>query len=201
MSATYDFFYWEDLGSGVYRLRTEPEATNFPDGDDVKKDVPFGPDLVYMGTYECPSGECDYPAEADVREDIDYGFGAYTGSLIVGGGSIPIAGDLHQKMIGYIHTAFAVPVVIKRGAVTTATNAIPADHLIDYMGGDSVEMQSIDRVFRIRCDAYRFGGILSTPQGSDVVTWDGHDWEVIRRLNYAVPGYRNEYVLPTKRKS
>lgn len=200
MSATYDFFYWEDLGSGVFRLRDEPEATNFPDEEDVKLAIPYGPGLVYTGTYECPSGTCDYPIPGDVREGVEYAYGDYTGTLIAGG-SIPIAGDLQQKMIGYIHTAFAVPVVIKRGAVTTTTNAIPADHLIDYMGGEAVEMQSIDRVFRIRCDAYRFGGILSTPQGSDVVTWDGHDWEVIRRLNYAVPGYRNEYALPTKRKT
>lgn len=41
-------------------------------------------------SWGAPAGSCDYPAEGDVRSGVEYGSGAYTGSLLVpslGGGA------------------------------------------------------------------------------------------------------------------
>lgn len=188
-----------------YGHAEDPKQGNFvvPTEDQVEENVQYGANgTEYTGTFQ-GGGDCDYPTEENVRKDVVYGDGEFVGTLEVGGGVIPIAGTWQEKMVGYVHTFHGDSASIMRGITSTNVFVIPDDHMIEMLSGvgGAGFVSSIDRVFRIRTAAYVFGGVAAHPQAGDRVMWGGQTWEVIRQANYAVPGYRNEYVLPCTRMS
>lgn len=217
----------DGTGGTDYRLRETPLDLNYPSEDSVIDGVAFGHNEdPFTGNFFVPTEAQveegvffgangtefegtfqggvtpDYPDVTDVRKDVEYDYGALVGTLEVGTGFIPVVGTWQERNAALVHRYHGVAATITRGATTTSVNVIPDEHNIDFIGGsgDSGEIVTIDRAFRIRCDAFRFGGILATPQAGDVVAWDGKNWEVIRRADYSVNGYKNEFILPCVRK-
>lgn len=49
--------------------------------------------MAFFGNYFAGGGGCDYPAAADVRSGVAYGFGAYAGTLAVPAEPYPVPGE------------------------------------------------------------------------------------------------------------